>query len=312
MQLSASSAALDLATSQSPGPDSQPDAWLPFAPRHRPQQHSLNMSSSQQHSGNGTPVTTMGPSSTSVADSPLSTRSSYRHSFDVKSFGENYQQDNATLKSPSHQLQVAPPKLLSSYSANDVPTMKTTTNGTAAPGTNSGQISHAQQHFHNHNASLGRIPPNAAVNNRHSRELSSGEISSNSREIQNNSYPSIQSALQANAPSFGPPTSQNLPQTQNQQAVAPPPLVSANMPPYNGNGYYPPNNYNMQMMAMGMQNMHIGQQMYSPANSYQYHGGMFTQQHGGRDSQARVIQQRRQNDSEGMCFSACLLRKHRY
>lgn len=302
MQLSASSAALDLATSQSPGPDSQPDAWLAFAPRHRPQQHSLNMGTSQQHSGNGTPITTMGPSSSSATESPMSARSSYRHSFDIKSFGESYQQENLPVKSPIHQLQATPPKLLSSYSANDVPTMKTTTNGAAGSNNTSGQNSHAQQHLHHHNASLGRIPLNATVNNRHSRELSSGDSSMNSREVQNNSYPSIQSALQANAPSFGPPASQNSSQTQTLPAVAPPANmpVSTNMPPYNGNGYYPgPNNYNMQMMAMGLQNMQIGQQIYSPANAYTHPGAMFAQQHGGRDSQARVIQQRRQNDGEG-------------
>ena len=60
-------------------------------------------------------------------------------------------------------------------------------------------------------------------------------------------------------------------------------------------GYY--NNYNMQMMTMGMQNMHMGQPMYPPQNPYANYGPMYQQPL--RDSQARVIQQRRQNDGEG-------------
>lgn len=298
MQLSASSAALDLATSQSPGPDSQSDGWPAFA-RHRPQQHSLTMNTLQSHSGNGTPSTTMGPSSSST-ESPMSARPAYRHSLDMKSFAENYQQEAISLKSPTHQIQANPPKLLSSYSANDVPTMKSTSNGNSSSTDNS-KNTHAQQHFHNHNASLGRIPPNAAANNRHSRELSNGETSVNSRDIQANSYPSIQSALQASAPAFGPPMSQSQNvQSQTQTPAIAPSVnmpVSPNMPPYNGNGYYN-TNYNMQMI-MGMQNMQIGQQMYPPT-TYGYQGGMYPQKHGGRDSQARVIQQRRQNDGQGM------------
>jgi hypothetical protein len=61
-------------------------------------------------------------------------------------------------------------------------------------------------------------------------------------------------------------------------------------------GYY--NGYNMQMMTMGMQNMQLGQPMYSPQNPYANYGVMYPQS-SPRDSQARVIQQRRQNDGEG-------------
>jgi len=58
------------------------------------------------------------------------------------------------------------------------------------------------------------------------------------------------------------------------------------------------NGYNMQMMTMGMQNMQLGQPMYSPQNPYANYGVMYPQA-SPRDSQARVIQQRRQNDGEG-------------
>ena len=80
-----------------------------------------------------------------------------------------------------------------SYSTNDVPTLKTnrmSATDIMPPKT------HAEQHFHNHNASLGRISPNA-INNRYSRELLS-----NSRRDNANNYQQISSVLQANTPVF--------------------------------------------------------------------------------------------------------------
>ena len=282
MQLSASSAALDLALSQSPGPDS--NGWGNYA-RHRQGQASLPV--------NTLPGQTNGSASTSQAngpESPISVRPSYRHSLDLKYF-DGPQEPSAQISSPKHT-QATPPKLQSSYSANDVPTMRSTTNGsnsvTNTPNT------HAQQHLHNHNASLGRIPPNA-VNNRLSREMSSPETTP-LRDAQNGGYQSIQSALQASAPAFGPSVSQ----------TSLPALTSPTSPQqYGVPGYYNNNNnnnYNMQMMTMGMQNMQMSQPMYSPHNPYVNYGNMYPQTTP-RDSQARVIQQRRQNDGEGMFFS---------
>jgi hypothetical protein len=54
------------------------------------------------------------------------------------------------------------------------------------------------------------------------------------------------------------------------------------------------------MLSMGMQNMQLGQPIYSQHNPYANYGGMYPQAPPPlRDSQARVIQQRRQNDGEG-------------
>ncbi|EHL03072.1 putative Pumilio domain-containing protein C6G9.14 [Glarea lozoyensis 74030] len=190
--------------------------------------------------------------------------------------------------------QATPPKLQSSYSANDVPTMRTTANGISNVATTPN--SHAQQHLHNHNASLGRIPPNAM--NRLSRELTSPETAT-LREAQNGGYQSIQSALQANAAPFGPSPSQNM-----SQAPVPAPMVSPTgqqQYPAPVPGYY--NNYNMQIMSMnmGMQNMALNQPIYPGPNQYSGYGGqMYSPQSQPRDSQARVIQQRRQNDGEAM------------
>lgn len=281
MQLSASSAALDLATSQSPGPDGHSNGWGSSFARHRP-----NPSLPLNTLPNGSTSQSNGP------ESPISVRPSYRHSLDLKSFDS--QESFAQVTSPSKHVPATPPKLQSSYSANDVPTMRTTTNGIS--NVNQTPNSHAQQHLHNHNASLGRIPPNA-MNNRLSREMSAGDAAT-LREAQNGGYQSIQSALQASAPPFGPSLTQGMSQAQVPAAMTSPTAQQQ----YSG-AYY--NNYNMQLMTMGMQNMGISQPMYSPHNPYVSYG-MYPPQTGVRDSQARVIQQRRQNDGEGKSFPSSI------
>lgn len=304
MQLSASSAALDLALSQSPGPDAAANGWGAFN-RHRQSQSSLTMNNLH----GSTPS-----SQANEATSPISVRPAYRHSLDMNFF-ESQQDPSSQVSSPTGHTQATPPKLQSSYSANDVPTMRSAANSIS--GGSSNPNSHAQQHLHNHNASLGRIPPNA-VNNRLSRDLNSGE-NAGLRDAQNNGYQSIQSALQASAAPFGPALTQGMSQppppagatasTGLQQYPAPSPApapaaVPGSVPgsvPGAIPGYY--NNYNMQLMTMGMQNMNMNQQqMYSPQNPYANYGAgpMYQQQQPPlRDSQARVIQQRRQNDGEG-------------
>jgi hypothetical protein len=175
--------------------------------------------------------------------------------------------------------------------------MRSTNNGMSS--VNTTPNSHAQQHLHNHNASLGRIPPNAVNNmsNRLSRELSPGEAAT-MRDAQNGGYQSINSALQASAAPFGPALTQGMSQAQMPPAMTSP---TAQQPYPSAYSY----NYNMSMMNMGMQNMSLNQPqpMYSPHNPYAPYGNMYPQpQAGPRDSQARVIQARRQNDGEGKCF----------
>ncbi|KAH8674774.1 RNA-binding protein-like protein [Tricladium varicosporioides] len=286
MQLSASSAALDLALSQSPGPDGNSNGWGAFV-RHRSSQsqQSLPMSVTQaQTNGSSTASQSNDPAS------PISVRPSYRHSLDLKYF-DGTQDSVSQVSSPPKIAQATPPKLQSSYSANDVPTMRNATNGISS--VNTTPNSHAQQHLHNHNASLGRIPPNAM--NRLSREMNSSE-SANLRDGQNGNFQSIQSALQASAAPFGPSLTQGVSQSQVPAAMTSPTAQQ----PYPVPGYY--QNYNMQMMTMGMQNMQLNQPMYSPHNPYApSYGGMYPQTTPrGQDSQQRVIQQRRNVDGEAM------------
>ena len=282
MQLSVSSAALDLALSQSPGPDAASNGWGVFA-RHRPSQQSLPMNSIQ---GNGS----ASASQSNGPESPNSVHSSHRHSLDMKFLNDGPQDSYSQVSSPSKHTQATPPKLQSSFSANDVPTMRSTTNGISS--VNATPNSHAQQHLHNHNASLGRIPPNA-MNNRLSREMSSGD-GATMRDSQNGGgFQSIQSALHASAPPFGPSLTQGMSQGQISPAMTAP----TSQQQYPLGGYYN-NNYNMQMMTMGMHNMQIGSPVYPPQNPYAAYPNMYPQ-NTPRDSQARVIQQRRQNDGDG-------------
>ena len=215
----------------------------------------------------------------------------------------------STMAPPVTQVPATPPKLQTSFSANDVPTVKNA-GVTSAPAPASANA-HAQQHFHNHNASIGRIPPGATK--RHSRELS-GDVHANVSQA--GAYPSISSQLQGNAPAFssGPPATQGA--TSAASAAGPPAL--GGYPSYYNTNYQPPttgpgpngNGYNnMPMLAMGMQNMNLGgypPQAYAGYGAvYQnaIHGGQPPPAHAGagapRDSQQRVIQQRRLQDSEG-------------
>lgn len=201
---------------------------------------------------------------------------------------------------PGGNVSATPPKLQQSYSANEVSTVKT--NGSAGLGTNANN--HAQQHLHNHNASLGRIPP-GAMPNRHTRELSGDGSAANGREPAG--YPSITSTLQANAPPFGPVSGQPLSSgTTTPTVTAPTPAMpypfyppAPNYNPVNG----PPAGYNN--LPMLMQNLSVSNAnpsaMYSQQNFPGY-GHLYNPAPAPRqsqDSQARVIQSRRQMDSEG-------------
>ena len=183
--------------------------------------------------------------------------------------------------------------LQSSYSTNDIPTLKNA-NGTSA--TISPEATHAQKHFHNHNASLGRIPPNA-MNNRMSRDMTSTEAR---RDEPNNVFKQLSSDLQASAAPFGPSTSAGSPIDPSSGLVS-----SAAMQQFTSPAYY--GGYGLQLINMGMTPMQMAnptvfgtqaalyqaQSQYGPYAQYNQ-GGRFP------DSQARVIQQRRLQNAEGL------------
>ncbi|KAK4212858.1 Pumilio y domain family member 4 [Rhypophila decipiens] len=286
---STSSGTLDLAQSQfaAASENSSSNGWNSVS-KHRSQQ-SMSTINGAGSVGSPSDISAIGTRPTNV-----------RNSMDLKYY------DNASVTSegasssmvsppPSHVL-ASPPKLQHSYSSNDITTAKPTA-GSSALASNANN--HAQQHLHNHNASLGRIPANA-MPNRHSRELSNDSGMSNGRE--NGAYASISSTLHGNAAPFGPPSSQAYSSAPAVPAITSP---SSSMP----YAYYPqfpgPNGNNgYPSLPMMMQNMAIGGGNPPPAYANQNYTGYnplyAATPRPTQDSQARVIQNRRQQDSEAM------------
>lgn len=222
----------------------------------------------------------------------------------MKYFAENSsaasEAASSSMVSPatSHVL-ASPPKLQQSYSANDIATVKATT-GSSGMSTNANN--HAQQHLHNHNASLGRIPA-GAMPNRHSRELSNDSALSNGRD--NGGFPSITSTLHANAAPFGPTSTQPFSSAPAIPAITSP--ASAIPYPYYPGAFPAPNGNNaFHSLPMLMQSMNIGGGNHPsayPTQNYTGYNPLYTNApRPVQDSQARVIQSRRQMDSEGKLF----------
>ena len=293
LQLSASSAALDLALSQSPGPESKSNGWPSFA-RHRHSQHSLPQNVFDTQKGISSPTSSSQQLLDMMIDSPTAIRQPNRHSMEASlaalaqksAFGQNMSNGASSSRPNLGGLQ-------SSYSTNDIPTLK---NSNGASTTIPPEATHAQKHFHNHNASLGRIPPNA-VNNRMSRDLT---ITEARREEPNNVFKQLNSELQASAAPFGPATSAGSPVDSSPGFVSSTALQQYASPPYYGG-------YGIQLMNMGMTPIQManpapfGNQasLYQAQNRY----GPYAQcNQGGRfpDSQARIIQQRRLQNAEGL------------
>ncbi|KAH0496415.1 hypothetical protein TgHK011_003776 [Trichoderma gracile] len=282
--LSASSAALDLALSPSPNPEARASHnWRTSVNRHRTQ-HSMSAI-------NGLSATQTGDGGNIGARA-----ATLRHSL-----------DHANEVSGAPQAIHVPPKLQSSYSANDIPTVK---NPGGASMMNAIANNHAQQHFHNHNASIGRIPA-GAMPIRHARELSNDNGVNANRE-QAAVYPSINSALQASAAPFGPTTTTAAPlATPHTAAPMASPGSSASAASSHAFYRYTPSSvtsassYGGNSLSAGMQQLGLNGagngNVYSP-QSYSPYGNVPYSPPSGqhRDSQARVIQHRRQLDSQAM------------
>ena len=287
-QLSASSAALDLALSQSPKPESQANGWIPAA-HHRLSQQGLPQNPLSPF---GNSQVSNGVSNESqVPSESMSLRNPNRHSMEASLAAYTHTPQASQASSTESGRPTTLSSIHASYSTNDVPTLKKA-NGLMTNVTPT--KNEAEQKFHNHNASLGRIP---VMNNRHSRELSGGD---NRRDDQATNYQQVFSSLQASATPFGPATS------------APSPVeLSNSMSPFNSamqfqnQAFFP--GYGMQMMNMGMTPMPMTNpmafqnqmQVFQPQNGYSPYANYAVQ---GRfpDSQARVIQQRRMQNGEGM------------
>ncbi|CAK7217417.1 hypothetical protein SBRCBS47491_003159 [Sporothrix bragantina] len=324
---SASSTALDLALSQSHGSEAPGTNGWGNARRHRAQPSLTGLP-------NGSSVQSGSSDVNKIGVLPA------RHSFDLKYYGDGSAEATvaAMLASPSSQIMATPPKLQSSYSANDIATIKSTPGSTISSSTTN---NHAQQYLHNHNASLGRIPA-GAMHNRHSRELSTSEMNN---AVAAREYASIGTALQANAAPFGPgpnqmssngPVHTQAPLTAGALAAAAAAASSAgtvtSIPPSSAgnnqfmNGYYGGNNYslssappvtaggpmpyginNMPVLAQAMQGLTLNghSPMYPHHQAFNgyaplYGGPAPTNQIPPRDNQTRIMQSRRQMENEAM------------
>ncbi|KAI0205520.1 ARM repeat-containing protein [Astrocystis sublimbata] len=291
--LPSSSSAADMAAQLGSGEGTAANGWGNIS-RHRPQQSLSTMPSQIPDSVNATTGDTL----------PLASRP-YRHSVD---FNHQYKDSGVDISPSSKippsgsQMLSTPPKLQSSFSASEVPTVKNVF-GSGLASANA----HAQQHFHHHNASIGRIPLGAMK--RHSRELS-GDSHTMAAQA-GATIPSIDSQLHPNAPSFhGPIASSQAPvQSPNPAGTNFGNPTSPSGPHYQmfpGYSQTGPNGpYNINALAMNMQNMNMGSNYPHQQQNYPSYGPMY--QTGGqsnghhRDSQQRIMQQRRaQNDDVAM------------
>ncbi|OTB12970.1 hypothetical protein K445DRAFT_173421 [Daldinia sp. EC12] len=298
--LSASSAAVDLASHRASGEATPTNGWANI-PRHRQQQSLSTLGSSQMNTADGMAAGQGGSSTdgTSVSNRP------FRHSLDVSQYRETTADTTTTSTMPPSSTQVlsTPPKLQTSFSAGEVAAAKNIPSATLTPSSNAN--AHAQQHFHNHNASIGRIPPGAMK--RHSRELSNDNHTSATQA--GAAYPSISSQLQGGAPAFGPIASSQAaiqsPASAGTASAGSPSSLGPyqqyyggyNQPAPNGPGPGPGPGYNMNMMTMGMQNLALNNY---PAQNYVGYGPVYQPHAQPRDSQQRVMQQRRAQDNEAM------------
>ena len=203
LQLSASSAALDLALSQSPTLEAQA-ASTPLV-RHRLSEQlvpssTFNATFNSQANGTSSINTQKSP------DTFGNNRQLNRHSMEASLAAYS----NSSLSGQRWLMSLHAP-LWQPFTHPTRPMMyQPLRTHKFRQSTSPPPKSHAQQHFHNHNASLGRIPPNA-INNRHSRELSGGD---NRRDEQLNSFQQLSSALQASAAPFSQPATLLPPSTR--------------------------------------------------------------------------------------------------
>jgi hypothetical protein len=230
-------------TDVDPSVDDRPTNGLSAAHRHRAGQQSLpwNTLRHSQHEDMDEGI---------FASPARKSNSNNRRSMEVYSSTMGTQSKRSSMQSMTNGFTGNNiPKLQQSYSTNDIPTVKNA--NLHEPNTSSGaNMTRAEQHLHNHNASMGRIPISAS--NRQSRDYSSYEP-----RVDENAVMPLSSALQANAPAFSsPPATLSSPGASTSLATTmTPAYVSAN-------GYY--NNYNMPMMNVGMNGSSFG----SPQNGW--------------------------------------------
>lgn len=293
VQLSSDSTALDLATSQSTEPETHSNDWPSFNKnRHSQQSLPLNALRRLSQTEDFSQDPSILPSNGISSDSTVKLGAANRRSLEVK-FSPFADRRSSIVGGPVNGSANGVPKLQSSYSTSDIPTVKNP-NGTSTM--NSGvPKSRAEQRLHNHNASLGRIPP-GAVPNRQGREITNNETR---LEEQANTLRVLNSALQPSAPAFGPSIAATSTSADAFTSNALTTSSATNISSLTNPNYYGP--YGMQMLNMDMASMQLGsaqwnnhmaalyQSQYPPYPQPYQHYGTGRQQ----EAQPRTVNQRR-------------------
>ncbi|GAB7354817.1 hypothetical protein MBLNU459_g5204t2 [Dothideomycetes sp. NU459] len=298
VQLSASSAALDLALSQSPGPENQPITDRATAARHR---QSLPPSSLRQPAYL-TGENAMSPLNGILTDlNTAKNTAANRRSVEVKfsGIGETVPKRPGLLVSPKPGSANGFPKLQSSYSTNDIPTLKST-NATSFPVDNNSAAVQTPRYDYASPEHQDAALLNSSVSPGIHRSL---QPEQEKTEPTAAGYLAQRSALQASAAPFGPTPASSVGDLGSSVNA----LASAPMPPYGNPAYYA--GYGMQMLNAGFNNMYVGQnQGQWPAQNGQvpmYQGpfggySQYPQPPASRfpDNQTRAVQQRRAQNGE--------------
>ena len=293
-QLQAPVSSASMAASQQPS-NGDPDGWPPFN-RHRAGQQSLPMNTfGTPGAGEEQPTAAIND----IFETPTKTSAKNRHSMEVKfssPFADNLpksKRSSLLLATPPNGLANGMPKLTSSFSTNDIPTVKNTSNSLSAGSVT--PLTHAEAHLQNHNAPMGRIPAPAPATNRRSRDLSGVDMRAEEAKM-----PPMPSVLQASAPPFGPAvsvaTTAGTPAPLQTHTVASP---YSTQPFYGGYGMVANNMSNMN--GAGAQPNTWGMQPQMQANFSPYYN-QFPRYNAPNplavDSQSRVIRERRQANAE--------------
>lgn len=298
----------------------------------------------QHTSGDSPPYgfTTSGVNDNLAASSRTSALN--RHSFGTNLNPNNDQKRPGLIGSPANGTSEAngtAPKLQSSYSTSDLPTVKNTSNSTAngysSPPSN---VQTAEQRLHSHNASLGRIPASALNSNRHSRELPSGAeyqaddnsaIDSLQAILANHNSATSSHAVIHPGSAFSPPSGiqgnavsgvNNA--VSNLDASSASSITSPNMyqqysqqqqQPYQFSPYGMPNSMNM--LTAGMGGMSVNNQHPQWNGASQAYGQQYQQYNSNNyqtfspsrasDASSRGQAQRRGQGNEGKCSSSISL-----
>lgn len=200
LQLPPASNALDLASPDLADPDKTASGWPSFNSRSQKSLSGIMSRNSIPLAGTSSPPHTSVQPASSGDVTPTKLN---RHSMGprIGQFPEAQRQNPpAPSKSSDTTPSGGPPKLQSSYSTNDIPTVKNSVNANPY-----GQPSStAEERLHNHNASLGRIPRGAVGSNRTSRDFNK-ELSHSPEVRHEEPIPTMQTVLQGSASNFTSP-----------------------------------------------------------------------------------------------------------